>query len=207
MKEMRNAKHGYTLVEVMIATSLFTLVMGLALSFLLNVKNTAIETESKLLISHDIRRFTNELADNVTQSSRHYIFPSYTERSARVSSGESGDMLVLIYTDGPGSSDAIRIAGYYRDGTPETEGPVKRFDIPLDPPQSVKRMNQVIDLLPPVSAKGSHREIIELSRGLSDGQLFNNFHANAIAIQGEIIHQGRVAQQTTNTYNFTVYRR
>jgi hypothetical protein len=60
------------------------------------------------------------------------------------------------------------------------------------------------DLLPDTGTAGSHDEVIELSNGLSDGKLFYNFYDRSIIVRGEILHDGAVAQQVTNTYNFTV---
>jgi hypothetical protein len=112
--------------------------------------------------------------------------------------------MVLVYKDPANLSKIERIVGYYRapsnPSDPTSEGPVRKFDLTFSPSTT----SALSSLLPATSTVGDHPEVIELSRGLSDGKLFYNYYDRSIMIRGEIIHRGTVTRRATNTYNFTV---
>ena len=200
MKSLRSRpQSGFTLVEVMVSLAAFSVVMAIAMSFLLSTSNFAKYSEGKLLVNRDIRKFTGELADYATFANYFIIYDSFSDREQR-DEGASGDFLVLAFVDEDDSSAIAKLVGYYRSATASTEGPVRKFEIEFNPPSTAP----LEDLLPAIAAECSHQEIIELSRGLSDGRLFYNFFNRSITVQGELIHQGSTTKQATNTYNFTV---
>jgi N-acetylneuraminic acid mutarotase len=45
--------------------------------------------------------------------------------------------------------------------------------------------------------------VLELSRGLANGNLFQNFGNNTFIVNGEILH-GNTVKEVTNTYNLTI---
>jgi len=59
------------------------------------------------------------------------------------------------------------------------------------------------DFLPPLAEMNSHPEVVELSRGLSNGKLFTVFWNRSIVVNGRIYH-GNEAKRVTDTYNFTI---
>lgn len=192
-------KGGFSLTEVMVATAVFGVVMGAVLSFLLSSKNFTSYNQGKLLINRDIRKFTSELGDYATYSSYFIIYNSYRNR-LEMNEGQSGDFLLLAFVDESDPEAYTALVGYYRSATTTTAGPVRKFALKFDPP----RKEDVEDLIPSIDSEGTHPEVIELSRGLSDGQLFYNFFGRSITVQGEILHKGSTLKQATNTYNFTV---
>ncbi len=192
-------RQGFTLIEIMVTTTIFVVVMGTAMSFLLNSSNTTAYNEGKLLINRDIRAFTSELSDRATFANFFEIYTSFTDRSEQ-NAGRSGDFLVLVYTEPTDPSLYKRIIGYYRAASGSTEGPVQKFEIDYTTPAS----GNILDLLPATSTLGTHEEVIELSKGLSDGRLFYNFYDRSITVQGEILHEGSTLKRATNTYNFTI---
>lgn len=190
---------GFTLVELLITLAVFTLVMGVAMSFLVRSANFAAYNEGKLFVNRDIRKFTSELSDYATYSNYFIIYKSFTDRTV-VDEGGSGDFLVLAFIDVDNPAEFTGLVGFYRSATDATEGPVQRFHLEFDPPSD----EYIEDLLPAIDTMGSHTEVIELSRGLSDERLFYNFFNRSITVQGEILHEGSTLKQATNTYNFTV---
>ncbi len=194
-----SAKSGFTLAELLISIGVFAIVMSIAAGLLVNGANYAAYNEGKLLINRDIRKFTSELSDHATYSNYFKIYKSFSERTI-VDEGGSGDFLVLAFVDPDAPSKYTGIIGYYRSATPTTEGPVQKFSLSFDPP----REDALEDLLPGASTEGSHSEVIELSKGLSNQRLFYNFFNRSITVQGELIHDGNLRKQATNTYNFTV---
>ncbi|EDY81931.1 prepilin-type N-terminal cleavage/methylation domain protein [Verrucomicrobiia bacterium DG1235] len=192
-------KKAFTLVEVMVTTVVFGVVMGAVMSFLISSANFTAYNEGKLLVNRDIRKFTSELSDFATYSNFFVIYKSFTDRTV-IDDGGSGDFLVLAFVDDDNPSLYTAVIGFYRSATEDTEGPVRKFAISYNTPQD----ELLADLLPAASTNGTHEEIIELSKGLSDGRLFYNFFNRSITIQGEILHQGSNLKRATNTYNFTV---
>ncbi|MDQ8179819.1 type II secretion system protein [Pelagicoccus sp. SDUM812005] len=192
-------KRAFTLTEVMVTTVVAGLILGTVMSFLVSTANFAAYNEGKLLVNHDIRKFTSELSDNATYSNFFVIYESFTNRTV-VDDGGSGDFLVLAFVDDDNPSLYTAVIGFYRAATADSEGPVMRFSTLFDSPQA----DSLENLLPAPSTLGTHNEIIELSKGLSDGQLFYNFFNRSITVQGEILHQGSNLKRATNTYNFTV---
>lgn len=198
-KRPTNPKAGFSLVEIMVATGALSLIMGATMSLFLAAKNFAGYNEGKLLVNRDIRSFTSELSDNATYSNLFTIYRSYSER-VKADQGASGDFLVLAFRDYAQPDLTRRIVGYYRDASGTQEGPVRKFDIAFDPPAS----GTLLSLLPSGVDTSTHKEIIELSRGLSDGRLFYNYKGRSIMVRGEILHQGSTIKRATNTYNFTI---
>lgn len=183
----------------MVTTVVSGIIMGAVMSFLLSTANFTAYNEGKLLVNRDIRKFTSELSDNATYSNFFVIYESFTNRT-RVDDGGSGDFLVLAFVDDDDPTLYTEVIGFYRSATGDTEGPVMRFNEKFNSPQA----SLLEDLLPAAGTLGTHDEIIELSKGLSDGQLFYNFFNRSITVQGEILHHGSNLKKATNTYNFTV---
>ena len=196
----RNRKRGVTLGELLISLTIFSIFMTGLFSLFFYGANRASEGTGKLLINRDIRKFTNEMTENARFSDYFEIYKSYTDRDQQYDAG-SGDFLVLAHRDPANQDNISRVVGYYRY-VPQgrSEGPVLMFDQSYSPSST----ENLSDLLPAIASGGSHEEVIELSNGLSDGKLFYNFYDRSIIVRGEILHDGAVAQQVTNTYNFTI---
>ena len=194
-----NRQQGYTLVEVMIAASISAILVGGALSMFIGGLNFASYNTGKLLVNNDIRGFTSELADNATYANDFTIYQSYEERTI-LNDGKSGDFLLLSFRDPNAPSKTVRLVGYYRSAAPGKEGPVRKFDLAIDPPSEADTHS----LLPEIDQRDAFPEVVELSLGLSDGRLFYNFSDRSVMVRGEILHQGSTTRRATNTYNFTI---
>lgn len=200
----RGNVRGYTLVEMLIALGVFGFAMTGALGLFTRGTNLFHYDSGKLRVNSDIRTFTSEMSDHATFSNHFIIYPSFNDRSTPANDGLSGDFLVLVFRDPDAQEKVQRIVGYFRspasDSDPESEGPVRKFDLHFSPSTN----SPVQDLLPSPAARDSCAEVIQLSRGLSDGRLFYNFFDRSIIVHGEIIHAGAVQRRATNTYNFTI---
>lgn len=195
----QNRAAAFTLTEVIMATATFTLIIGGAMAFFMQSLSTSYMTAGKLMVSHDIRKFTNEMTDEARNATRYEVFRSFTDRTI-ATDGHSGDYLVLYYHDDSADQDSlVRVVGYYRAPDADGEGPVRKHDSDdhgIDPEEP--------DALPAVAMIDEFPAIVELARGLADGNLFYNYHGRSVMIKGEIIHDGRLRRRATNTYNFTV---
>jgi len=199
-KKTLRSKAGVTLVELLIGMTISTVVLGGTISLFLMGSTTAANGTGRLLINRDIRNFTNEMIENARYADYFKTYTSYTDRTEQ-NDGGSGDFLVLVHRDVTDPDKISRIIGYYRYTiSVGAEGPVLMFDNEYSPSSSTA----LSSLIPDTADIGTHGEIIELSNGLSDGKLFYNFYDRSVVVRGEIIHNGAVGEQVTNTYNFTI---
>ncbi|MEZ5278557.1 MAG: type II secretion system protein [Opitutaceae bacterium] len=210
---------GYTLVEILITMGVLGFLFAGLMPFFLQSSISFFVTEQKLKVNNDIRKFTNEMANQAREANHFIIYPSFanTDRDGepdRQRDNESGDLMILIYYDAPTGSPPLvtrpvsRIVGYYRASTdpldPAGPGPVRKFDSDTDSwGISFPNTNDIETLLPDESLAGSFTQVVELSRGLANQTLFYNFSNRSIMVKGEILH-GNAIKRVSNTYNFTV---
>lgn len=194
------SKQGFTLAESMITMTVFGIVIAGTMSFFIYSMNFASYGMGKLTVNRDMRAFTSEMSQNATYANSFNIYTSFTDRT-KLADGLSGDFLLLVYRDPNNNANISRIIGYYRQSPDAASlSPVYTFDQSYSPSTSTIIEN----LLPDTSAVGTHEELVELSRGLSNGKLFYNFFDRSIMIKGEFNSQGSLSKDATNTYNFTI---
>ncbi len=226
----RRRSRAFTLVEMLIATSILAIVSVGLIRVFIQVLNVYYYDTGKILVNKDIRKFTSEMTENATYANYFRIFPSYSNLSRTVSAyvntsdpdqgyttaivdtsvndGLSGDCLVLVYKDPANDRRISRLICYFRAPTdptsPTSTGPVRRIDLPITPSSDLP----VFRLIPTISNPAIYPEVVELSRGLANGKLFYNFYDRSVIVKGEIIHRGGMVgsrnASATNTYNFTV---
>lgn len=215
-------RRGMTLVEILISMALASMFSVAAIMVFIQVINTYHYEVGKLMVNKDIRALTSQMTDNATYANYFLVMPSYSNRTetfevtaadgttekvtvdSAVNDGESGDCLLLVFKDVADDTKVSRLVGYYRspnDPTdPSSEGPVRRFEIAISPSSSAP----IWTLMPPVDAAEKFPQVIELSEGLADGNLFYNYRDRSVMVKGKIIHQGSLVKRATNTYNFTI---
>lgn len=222
----RSRSSAFTLVEILVTTTLLMLVAAGIMRVFIQSLNTYYYDTGKILVNKDIRKFTSEMTENATYANYFKIFPAYNSLTRTVSTlinpsdpdqgfttaivdssvndGLSGDCLVLIYKDSTDDRKISRLVGYFRapetPTDPTSTGPVRRFILDITPSSSLP----VWQLIPSITDPTVYPEVLELSRGLANGKLFYNFYDRGIIIKGEIIHRGSLYKRATNTYNFTV---
>ena len=142
-------KKGFTLTEILIALTVFSMMMAGFFVFFKDVYVIAFVSDEKLNINRDVRHFTLSLSDDVRASNQFYIYRSFQAKDRdglsldasgdltagngdQMKSDESGDFLYLVYTDfnqtaSPPVTRITKIVGYFRrpkanaDGTFPTE--------------------------------------------------------------------------------------
>lgn len=226
----RRGAAGFTLWEMLIATTIMALVSAGMLRVFVMALNVYHYDTGKILVNKDIRKFTSEMTENATAANYFRIFPSYTNLSRTVATyidpsdpdqgfataitdtsvndGQSGDCLVLIYKDIADDRKISRLICYFRSpadpASATSTGPVRRLILDITPSSSLP----VFQLIPAISNPAIYPEVVELSRGLASGKLFYNFYDKSVIVKGEIIHgggfKGSRHETATNTYNFTV---
>lgn len=195
----RPAKRGYTLVELLIGITIFGVLMSGVMAMFITSLQTYYFDLGRQLVNRDMRKFTNELSDNAVESNYFRVYPSFTDRSSQVGVSSSGDFALFVYNNPSNVEEVVRIVGYYRAASGSNPGPVRRFEVNCAPTKT----NNPITLAPDPSTVDQWEEVLELSRGLSDGRLFFNF-GSTIIVRGEISRRGTATKNAVNTYNFTI---
>lgn len=203
----RSGTKGFTLVEILIAMTITFVVIAGIMSFYIQFYKIGFTNEQRNRINRDIRQLTGELSRTGRQANDFFIYKSIGETdrdtaSDRQLDGRSGDLLVFVFSDDSSSNETDRLIAYYRETDSSGQdalGPVKRFERIFDPASQLP----VESLIPSVADINDAKDVVELSRGLSDGRLFYNFLGRSIMVNGQIYH-GNDAKRVTETYNFTI---
>lgn len=211
-KSDRNTKRhlatkGFTLVEILIAMTITFMVIAGIMSFYIQFYKIGFTNEQRNRINRDIRQLTGELSRTGRQANDFFIYKSIAEADRdtagdRQLDGRSGDLLVFVFSGDSSGNETDKLVAYYRETSSsdvDALGPVKRFERIFDPASELP----VENLIPTVADISGSKDVVELSRGLSDGRLFYNFLGRSIMVNGQIYH-GNDAKRITETYNFTI---
>jgi len=216
---------GFTLVELMIGAVLALIVIGGATSFVIYAGRMIFVTEEKIRINDDIRDLTNEMTDVARDANLFQIFTEFgSDKSRPQYSGETGDMLVLVFQDqgypeAPGIVRRItRVVGYYRDRGTNNRGPVRRFDTRQIWPTGLPHpagsatnprtaqpltLEEILARPEIMNREADFPVVVELARGLANQSLFYNHLGRSVVMNAQII-RGSVVKEVTDTYNFTI---
>ncbi|MCC5843977.1 MAG: type II secretion system protein [Verrucomicrobia bacterium] len=219
MKHPPENKQAFTLPEVMMTVSILSIVYVMASSFIFSSMQVNAMTTGKTLVSRDIRQFTQRFGQDARAANHMSILKGIrtNQQVTQLNSGDTGDFILFYYQEYDYAEKKLtvyRVVGYYRlvEDASTGEGPVFRFsetgswdtvnDYPL--PRLHRRglvseaTNQTLEV----------QEVVQLTRGLADGNLFYNYaQRRAVIVRGEIDNPGRMGQNAINTYNFTVFPR
>lgn len=205
-------------MEILVVVGLMGLIIVGVLSFSLQAMKVYFYDSGRLMVNRDMRTFTSALANDCVASNYFRIFPSFQNRAAPVTDGQSGDFLVLAYTDvnkTAGTYVITQLVGYYRspnDPTnPSSLGPVRKFIKPILASDQTKDLLTLVGLYAPPTTTPTDPVVIQLAQGLSNGTLFYDYRDRSIMVRGQIVDYGNnlevmtnTARAAINTYNFTV---
>lgn len=206
---------GFTLVEVMIATTMLALMITLFMSVYMDLSEITFTSDAKNLINRDIRSVTQQMSQNAREASYFALYRSFETEdrdqfSDQLDDGKSGDFVVFVYLGLPTGTTYVserpieKIIGYYREisdpDDPDATGPVYCFNLTITGSDQEKQLET---LLPSYATFGTHRQILEVAQGLANGDLFLNSWGKALMVNFKIIH-GNDAKEITDTYNFTI---
>lgn len=208
---------GFTLMEVLMSITILAMVIGGLLSFNIQIMKGGVYATEKNEMNSKIRKITSELSDVSKESNYFVLYNSFetadhNSEEDRLSSGFSGDFSVFVYVEENaasfGTNKVTRIVGYYRKNVAtddlENVGPITKFDIPFSTPVDISSSGSVtLEELIPTIETSSFEEIVEITAGLANGDLFYNYDKKSIMINAQIYH-GNSNKRVTDTYNFTV---
>lgn len=208
---LSKGKAGYSLVEIMVASSITLMITVATLGFFLTNYKIGFVNQERNRINADMRKFTGQLIRDGREANYFVLYQSIRDAARddvedRRLDGEAGDFLVFVTTEETSSiMQPVRIksfVAYYRATETDEEdelAPVRRYEETFQTSQD----GPVEKLLPDMMDLLAADEVIELSRGLADGQLFYNFWGRSVMVNGQI-HHGNEAKRVTETYNFTI---
>jgi prepilin-type N-terminal cleavage/methylation domain-containing protein len=227
LRPLLRARRAFTLVEVLIASTIAGLVLVGILAALIQGLRLFKFDSFRLEINHDIRSFTDELTTNATFANYFLIFTNFTGNRTTVTGnvttlnsltqGTSGDFLVLVFKDDADDTKIASIVGYYRDVDAAGNHCLRKFTSTFSPTSSAA----VWTLLPPTTTVTStHTQIIpdlrgqglgagntaDITLGAGSAGLFYNFWNRSVIVRGQIVYTAgdKLTKQAVSTYNFTV---
>jgi prepilin-type N-terminal cleavage/methylation domain-containing protein len=216
---------GFTMTEMMVALTILGLTMSGVVAFTFQSLNVFAYDSGRLLVNHDMRRFTGDMITDAVYASYFQIYPSFTSRGGTRADGGTGDFLLLVTTQvmstgtSAGTTMVTKLVGYYRDGDATTPGKVHKViydwgdaahgvvigaatNTTLTP--AVYTMPDLLDAYVPTSAASANPVVIQLAEGLANGNMFYNFKDHSVMIRAQINEEGKMLRRAVNTYNFTV---
>jgi len=224
----RRRAAGFSMLEMVVALVVLGLVMASVVEFTYQGLNVYSYDSGRLLVNHDIRKFTGDMVTDAVYANYFRIYPDFSTRStttsgttsdAYVRDGQTGDFLVLVYADTSASSGLTtisRLVGYYRDATTTTSGPVRKFDVTVSPAAEIGTttntgasppiytMYDLLNAYIPTTTIHTNSIVLQLASGLASGNLFYDFYDRSVMVRGQITESGSLVRNAVNTYNFTV---
>lgn len=219
-------KTGFTLVEILLAMTILVMVMGMAMSFLVESSSMNFKSSAKNEINRELRTVMNRMAHEAKQSNFFLIYSTAgdadrNEAVDRIPPKESGDALLLVYKGRYSDMEAdgldplrdprpiLRMILYYRDANTTLDGvsvgPVMRwekvFESPVTDGDTIRNVESLIPAIGTLRNESS--QVMAFSEGQVNGKLFFNFQNRTIMINGRI-HHGNNAKWITDTYNFSI---
>jgi type II secretory pathway component PulJ len=173
---------GYTVTEIMIAVSIFSLFsIGLTAFFISSLGLYSVNI-GRIQNNAGMRRFSERFADDVRTASVIDVYSSFNNRTADMSG--IGDLLVLTYQNS--LNQATRIVYYYRDtNTTGAYGgnPVRRGEVIASNPT-----------LPAASTQGTHPVALNemLLKTNQTGVFARHGGTTTAVFEGDVINRGSV---------------
>jgi len=206
------------MTELMVGLGIMGLTMTAVVAFTFQAMNVFAYDSGRLLVNHDIRKFTGDMVTDAVFANYFQIYQDFSTRSVAKADGQTGDFLLLVTTqvNTSGGTVVTKLVGYYRDATTTTAGPVRKFSATMNPAAiigsptntsispPVYTMSDLLDAYAPTTGSGSNGIVIQLAQGLASGNMFYNFKDHSVMIRSQINEQGSMIRRAVNTYNFTV---
>lgn len=209
MRNNTKQQNAFTLVEIVIAMTIVTIVSALVMDFFIESLKSTFISEQKNLINQDIRKITQELSDNAKSANYFRLYKSFNTEdrdhtSDALLEGNAGNFLLLVYQEetdpqNPSVRPIEKLVGYFLDSGVGDTGPIKKFEVTFSPAAT----GNLESLIPSPEQIDSFEEMVHLSQGLANKHLFYNYWNKSIMVNGKIIH-GNDAKRVTDTYNFTI---
>lgn len=203
------ARAGFTLVEMLIALTMFGVVMAMTMGMMTESLRSHYVSEHMNDLSTDKRLTTTRLVVDARQANTFLLYEDFTrarrdKADDRLSEGMSGDLLVLVYfadTAQPWQTRPVeRIIGYYLWPREDGAGSeLRRFEETFTPAATA----ELEVLLPKESEVSSHRLVQPFVTGEISGRFFHNVRDRSLLVQGTVRH-GNNSLWIRDAYSFVL---
>lgn len=180
-------RRAFTLAEMLIAVSIFTMVIAFATTFFVDSYRTLFKSQTALEANRSSRSFLGYLSEDGREADSFAIYPSYSgslSSANRIPTGNSGDFIVLAETElSTLETKYIRLIGYYTRAREQDE----YFDIisfEYDVPGS-KQTDSLESLVnAAVAASNTRLVFTQIKRIGNDGMFINVDGGNIFSFHG-----------------------
>lgn len=166
----------FTLVEMMIALTIFGLLIAAVVSQLTESIGIGLKAARTLEYARSSRVIIDRLATDVRAAGTFTMFPEFNDRGHAVGDGESGNYVVLQEIDEDGG--IVRTIGYYLG--PDAAGTGSSLYRHDSDDGSL-----VPGALPAASTSGTHPAVVRTVRVPDGERLFRNFRQQGVSVGGQ----------------------
>ncbi|MBK1857398.1 PulJ/GspJ family protein [Cerasicoccus arenae] len=178
---------GFTLAEVLIAVTIFAIVIAISSQFFIDSYATLYKSQTALEANRSSRNFLDVLAEDGMEADSFVIYKDYSgnvKKSLRITNGNSGDFLVLAETElGTLETEYIKLIGYYAQKREVDE----YYDVLIfeyDVPSSLKTEPLETLVNKAVSASNNRLLFAQVKRIGSEGMFINVDSGNIFTFHG-----------------------
>jgi prepilin-type N-terminal cleavage/methylation domain-containing protein len=211
-------RRGYTIAEVMIAMTIFSMVMYGLYQFSLQTSHIIYDSVQRMDIDAGMRRFSQRLQTDMITAKAFYLYTSFhtTDRdsidgSDRLAADTNGDFLLLVYAEPqPYSNSTVyitKLVGYFRKPVTgiDSWGPVYRFEVDYADETIVAASvdNVVETLIATQYYESTYPQVISSAKGLYGNRMYYNLKNQSVMV-GLELYRGSAAKNTTELFHLTV---
>lgn len=176
LRRPRPRRRGLTLVEVLVALTVFGLVMLVVTQHLIECSWITLKTSRLLEYSRGGRVFIGQLGRDLADSQTMVMYPEFNDRATAVSASSYGNYLVMHYVNSSGT--ITRTIGYYAVPNGSTGTHILYRHDSADGVLAA-------GTLPNASTSGTHDVVIGTFRLPASTKVFRNWNARGVSIRGQ----------------------
>jgi type II secretory pathway pseudopilin PulG len=213
----------FTIVELLVALSIFMMVMAGVMPMYIQAMRQIFTTDAKLNVNDSVRKVMDRIIQEARASDGFILYDSFlgyvpagggplldmrsaTPGMGRLSSARTGKfILFLSYGPDANPNDTIppplvRMTGVYFDANEdETSGNIRwftrtNFGTGTDPLETY---------IPLAGTFRTNPVLVDSIRGLMNGDIFYNFNSSSVLINARLAGQSGAMRETT-LYNFSI---
>ena len=233
-RRLHPQRKGFTLVEVMIATTIGVVGLSVAAGFIITASRLVYDSSKRMELNSKVRIFTDRFAKETIDANAFYVLQDFgaldgyadligeNSESAAINkpvpSNESGDCVLLEYRDDPTDRSAItRLRVYYRDTQDIDAGaPIRIIDVPIASSMQHNSLNSIVNSsIPDLTLNHNthptlvHYQVFGIIPADSDDvqPIFFNHGGRAVSVNFRMQTTGTdtgPSKRSASAYNFTI---
>ncbi len=188
----RSCRRGFTLTEVMTATTITLILTAMVLGLLLAMTRQFRDTEIKTSVSDDYREMTRVIVEQGNMANAFYVYPSFAagdrvNKASQIPHAGSGDLVLFVFYSfqdiktSPNLQGVCRVLGVFRENSGNVLSPIRWFDSakhnwgqsfsPANPLTLPLDGTGIESLIPPASFASSCPVLANHARGAAQDSL------------------------------------